>query len=850
MTFLHGSTVGVRRALLPFAVALTLIPASLSAQTVTAPSGAVAVPTSGDYFSAAFQNPADMNDRSDVGWFAYGIDQPRANLNPVVVANGVFTGTASSNDPNIYLLETGNPVSVPLGRRGDVQPVNANGYRTLAIRMRLSGTQGVRASDGQLMWSAKTIYDSPTSVAGSFAVYGGWQIYLLDIPSLGLATGTAWQGWVGSLRLDPTVVAGHVIDIDWVRLVANDAPGMRTITWSGGGAVDIYLDTDTNEANGTLGLIAKNGTTLSRNVTGGSFAFQPGALPPGNYYVGMRSSGTTNALRYSSGHYQVEGVPTLKFTSPSPEGSSDDFATTQLGNPWDMNSVADVDFTVNVSSPRIANLNVEAPTGTALGAPPVYLASGLSGDPALYLLAGHVRGASRPIDPSHYRIATIEMGLPAERYINGGSIARIIWRQKGEQAETVSEDIIINHRSGANVLDTISVDMKTLPIEPAPGSPSRTGWVGTIDQFRVDPHEFTPVTEFWVRRVKLAALERAGSSYRIAWAYDAQNSGATLTLGYDTDGRGFDGTVIASGLSPAAGGYTWNTAGLVPGQEYFVYQRLTDSTGRVINQRYAPWPIVGGGTTAGPAPAPAPAPAPGVSRPAMSVDLPVNGSTVAQPFAITGWAVDGGSTSNAGIDFLDIWAYPNPGSGAAAVYLGQARTGGSRPDIAATFGAQFAGAGYGISMKGLPPAVYQIVAFAHSTITGTFVDTRTVTVQVNANPRMSIDTPGNNQTVGQPFLIAGWATDLAAASGTGVDAVQVWAYPNPGSGTPARFVGWATLGGARPDVAAFLGPNAQQSGYGLMASGLPAGVYDLAVFMHSTVLGTFTNVQVVRITVR
>ena len=34
-----------------------------------------------------------------------------------------------------------------------------------------------------------------------------------------------------------------------------------------------------------------------------------------------------------------------------------------------------------------------------------------------------------------------------------------------------------------------------------------------------------------MRRVKLASLERAGSSYRIAWNYDAQNSGATLTLG-------------------------------------------------------------------------------------------------------------------------------------------------------------------------------------------------------------------------------------------------------------------------------------------------------------------------------
>jgi hypothetical protein len=843
MTYLHGSTIRLRTAVIVIAVHLFVIPASTSAQTVTSPSGAVAVPTSGDFFSTAFQDSADMNHRTDIGWFAYGVDQPRGNLSGISFANGVFSATAASNDPNIFLLETGNPFSVPLGRRGDVQLIDANRYRTLAVRMRLSGTQGARASDGQLIWSTRTIYDSPISTAGSFAVYGGWQVYLLDIPSLGVAVGTPWQGLIGSLRLDPTVVAGQTIEIDWARLVSNDSQGMRTITWSGGGAVDIYLDTDTSEANGTLGLIAKNGTTLSRGVTGGSFAFQPGALPPGNYYVGIRAAGSTTALRYSSGYYQVEGVPTLQFTSPSPEGSSDDFATTQLGNGWDMDSVADVDFIANVSSARIVNLNVEAPSGTALGAPSVYLASGSSGDPILYLLAGDRRGATKPIDPARYRIATIEMGLPAERNINGGSIARIVWRQKGEAAETVSEDIIINHRSGAHVLDTISVDMKTLPIEPGAGSPSHTGWIGTIDEFRLDPHEFTPSTEFWVRRVKLAALERAGSSYRIAWNYDAQNSGATLSLWYDVDRGGFDGTRIVDGVAPGAGAYTWNTAGLVPGQEYHIYSRLTDSTGRVVSQGYAPWPIVGGSAAT-------PAPAPGPSRPAMWLDLPVNGSTVAQPFAITGWALDGGASSGNGVDFLDIWAYPNPGSGAAALFLGQARTGGSRPDIAAAFGAQFGGSGYGIAVKGLPPAVYQIVAFAHSTVAGTFVDVRAVTVQVNASPLMSVDTPGNNQTVGQPFLIAGWATDLAAASGTGVDAVHVWAYPNPGSGAPARFVGNATLGGTRPDVAAFLGPNGQQSGYGLMASGLPSGVYDIAVFMHSTVVGTFTNVQVVRVTVR
>jgi hypothetical protein len=832
--------------MLSVAALLFLIPVSAAAQTVTAPSGAVAVPTAGDFFSSAFQDPINMKERTDVGWFAYSIDQPRANLSGISLANGIFSATASSGDPNIYLLETGHPVSVRRGRRGDVQPIDASRYRTLALRMRLTGAQGARASDGQLIWTTKTIYDSRTSVAGSFAVYGGWQVYLLDIPALGLATGDAWQGLIGSLRLDPTVVAGQTIEIDWARLASSDAQSMRTITWSGGGAVDIYLDDDNSAANGTLGLIAKNGTTISRGVTGGSFAFQPGALPAGNYYVAIRAAGTSNALTYSSGYYRVEGVPTLQFTSPSPEGSADDFATTQLGNAWDMNSTADVDLTYNVASARITSLAAESTDGTALGSPGVFAGTGSIGDPVVVLLAGHRRGASKPIDAARYRIATIEMGLPGSRDINNGSIARIVWRQKGDTAETVSEDIIINHRSGANVLDTISLDMKTLTIEPNGGSPSYTGWVGTIDQFRFDPHEFTPSTEFWLRRVKLAALESAGSSYRIAWTYDAQNSGATLSLWYDSDGSGFNGTRIVDGVSPAAGAYTWNTAGLVPGQEYFIYSRLTDSTGRVVSQSYARWPIVGGTSAAAPAPAPTPA----ASRPAMSLDMPAANTVVAQPFALGGWALDAGATANSGVDWIDVWAYPNPGSGAPPRYLGNAAYGGARSDVAAYFGPQFVGSGYGFTVRGLPPGVYQIVAFARSRLTGTFNNARSVVVTVTTTALMSIDTPGNNQTVGSSFLVAGWATDLGATSAPGVDMIHIWAYPNPGSGTPPRFLGAATLNGLRSDVEAAFGPGAHRSGWGLNVGGLPPGVYDIAVYVHSTLSGTFNNVQVVRVTVR
>ena len=63
----------------------------------------------------------------------------------------------------------------------------------------------------------------------------------------------------------------------------------------------------------------------------------------------------------------VNAAPTLTVTSPSEEGSADDFATTQLGNPWDMNATSDVETYFNVTSPTITMLPTETPGGVSLG---------------------------------------------------------------------------------------------------------------------------------------------------------------------------------------------------------------------------------------------------------------------------------------------------------------------------------------------------------------------------------------------------------------------------------------------------------------------------------------------------
>ncbi len=118
----------------------------------------------------------------------------------------------------------------------------------------------------------------------------------------------------------------------------------------------------------------------------------------------------------------------------------------------------------------------------------------------------------------------------------------------------------------------------------------------------------------------------------------------------------------------------------------------------------------------------------------------------------------------------------------------------------------------------------------------------------HVGPQVVIDMPTAQQSVGQPFALGGWAADLDAISGSGIDTLHVWAYP-AGGGAPV-FVGTASTGGLRPDVAAVHGEQFTETGYGLTVAGLEPGIYDLAVFAWSRVRGGFAPAAVVRVTVQ
>jgi hypothetical protein len=115
--------------------------------------------------------------------------------------------------------------------------------------------------------------------------------------------------------------------------------------------------------------------------------------------------------------------------------------------------------------------------------------------------------------------------------------------------------------------------------------------------------------------------------------------------------------------------------------------------------------------------------------------------------------------------------------------------------------------------------------------------------------RMSVDAPLAGSTLSSSFVIAGWALDLAAERGSGVDAVHVWAYPVGTAGAPT-FLGAAEIGGSREDVGQVFGGSFRRSGYHLTASGLAPGAYDLVIYARRAGSGTFHNAERVRVQVK
>ena len=113
-----------------------------------------------------------------------------------------------------------------------------------------------------------------------------------------------------------------------------------------------------------------------------------------------------------------------------------------------------------------------------------------------------------------------------------------------------------------------------------------------------------------------------------------------------------------------------------------------------------------------------------------------------------------------------------------------------------------------------------------------------------------IDLPATRTTVAGTFTVAGWAIDTGAWHGSGVGAVHVWAQRRDAPSAPEIFLGAATVGGVRPDVATAYGPQFDRAGWNLSASGLRPGTYDVTAYFWSNRAGQFEDARTTTVIVR
>ena len=189
-------------------------------------------------------------------------------------------------------------------------------------------------------------------------------------------------------------------------------------------------------------------------------------------------------------------------------------------------------------------------------------------------------------------------------------------------------------------------------------------------------------------------------------------SGETIT-GHLRNGERLEPLPAGAQLNPATGRFSWMPGAGFIGSYDLVFVRSL--SGRPISRhevRFALRPKSSGFT--------------GVQ---VTIDRPRTQPDVTQPFTLSGWAADlSTEQGETGLTGLHVWAYPL--TGGAPIFLGTARYGSMRSDVADVHGEQFRASGFELSVVGLVPGPYDLAVFPWSTALGGFAPASVVRVTI------------------------------------------------------------------------------------------------------------------------
>lgn len=505
-------------------------------------------------------NPEDMSLRPDerVGFSSFSF------LTGPCRAGGTTTAVNGGADSSVMMLSPGiYDVALNPGRNGRNFPIDSSKYQVLSFKLNSNATD-----DPQVWWFHNpTNYPSGLGLGGRVAprTSPGTQIVVADLTQSLLSGYSPWTtGVVRGLRIDPN--SANAVEntfLYWVRLTpgaSSPLAAKQTITWNGSGAATITVR---DNSDGTLFPVISN---LSAN----SYLWNYGVLAPGSYTLTV-----TNASGSGSATFSINNPPSIQVTNPS-ETSGDDYATTVLGNAWDMNSGADIQLT------GLDNLTNISFSGGVLNA------TNTTADPIVTLL--YNTNNSVPIDTSRFRYLTFRLQVDGAYDLLAGSVARVVWSSQVSSPAAISQDIIV-----VPGMNSYTVDLAPLSTAPdgglEPGGSAETWTAAPKRYFRLDPHEFSSARTFHLDDVKLTAKPVAATSFSIRFVgTDANGDATTVSLYYDVDTNPGNGkTLIASNIPASAAQFVWNTS-VVPRGEYYIYAEASD--GIQVIGRYSSVPVV------------------------------------------------------------------------------------------------------------------------------------------------------------------------------------------------------------------------------------------------------------------
>ncbi|MDQ6964441.1 MAG: hypothetical protein Q9M13_05920, partial [Mariprofundales bacterium] len=379
-----------------------------------------------------------------------------------------------------------------MGEDGELDKIDTSHYTQLSFRMRVEIGAGSGSNDS-ILWADGAI---ATLQRGTqpFIVQadGQWHIYTFD-----LSYNSGWTGapvsslWIQLNTLNP----GYLVELDWVRLTPK---GNYTVNWSGGsGNVDIYVGSSFANADSYSHLIVyEGGTVVDISASSDKFVV-PASLPGGEYYFSVRDAdgGATTPTPLT-----IKSAPIADILAPS-YISGEDFATSVVGNPWDMAGTDDVDASQTEQVDYSASGGVLDITNRDDGLGDCD--SSWPHRPLALNLGGHT------IDSDKYKYLTYRYKVDQVPNQGAGGVMRIRWMDTSIWAAGRTDDISL-YNNGWNIykLDLSKVDLEA----------EEAGWHSLdYNVFQIMVNESHRAWTAHLDWVKLTAEDTASGSYTVRW---------------------------------------------------------------------------------------------------------------------------------------------------------------------------------------------------------------------------------------------------------------------------------------------------------------------------------------------